>query len=184
MIEPFKHLDTIDVSEIITVLKNDITENDWLEDTSRSDTFEVHKDTHMLKVLWDIDFKEKVGQKHERNYNLFNFDKIIKTLTRIYNYHYEKGEIVRILFARLNPYSEIPPHIDGGIALEKCHRTHIPIITNEKNVFKVGIEVRHLKVGEIWEIDNTMQHAVRNNSEESRVHLIIDYLEDTNEIVV
>ena len=68
-------------------------------------------------------------------------------------------------------------NIDGGTSLEKCRRTHIPIITNEKNVFKVGPEIKHLKVGEIWEIDNTMQHAVRNNSDEPRVHLIIDYME-------
>ena len=178
MIKPFRRLGDMNISEILEVFKNDITENDWLEDINRSETFEVHKDTHMLKVLWDIDFTTEVGEKHQKNYNLFNFDKIIKELKDTYEFHYGEGNIIRALFARLKPHGEIPPHIDGGTSLEKCRRTHIPIITNEKNVFKVGPEIKHLKVGEIWEIDNTMQHAVRNNSDEPRVHLIIDYMEN------
>ena len=79
-----------------------------------------------------------------------------------YEFHYGEGNIIRALFARLKPHGEIPPHIDGGTSLEKCRRTHIPIITNEKNVFKVGPEIKHLKVGEIWEIDNTMQSEIKS----------------------
>ena len=132
-------------SEILEVFENDITENDWLEDINRSETFEVHKDTHMLKVLWDIDFTTEVGEKHQKNYNLFNFDKIIKELKDTYEFHYGEGNIIRALFARLKPHGEIPPHIDGGTSLEKCRRTHIPIITNEKNVFHWSIFSSKLK---------------------------------------
>jgi len=175
---PFKYVGNIDVSEILEVFKNDITEDNWLEDTSRSEIFEVHKDTHMLKVLWDIDFTKKMGEKHDQNYNLFNFDKISKTLTDVYELHYKKGQIIRALFTRLNPHGEIPPHVDGGDSLGKCHRTHIPIITNEKNVFQISTEIKNLKAGEIWEICNTMVHTTKNMSDESRIHLIVDYMED------
>ena len=174
MTEPFKYLSTIDISEILQVFKTKITENDWLEDTSRSETFDVHKDTHMLKILWDINF---IGERHERNYSLFNFDKVIKNLTDVYKLHYKEGEVIRALFVRLKEHSQIPEHVDSGDSLETCHRTHIPIITNEENLFKVGPEVKNLKAGEVWVIDNTMTHAVRNMSGEPRIHLIVDYME-------
>ena len=36
MIKPFRRLGDMNISEILEVFKNDITENDWLEDINRS----------------------------------------------------------------------------------------------------------------------------------------------------
>jgi len=33
-----------------------------------------------------------------------------------------------------------------------------------------------MKAGEIWEINNATVHGVENNSEDSRIHLIIDWV--------
>ena len=88
---------------------------------------------------------------------------------------------VRVLAVPIHPSDLL--QISGNYGVEPI----LPFTPGKEGIGRVletSSEVRHLKVGEIWEIDNTMQHAVRNNSEESRVHLIIDYLEDTNEIVV
>ena len=53
---------------------------------------------------------------------------------------------------------------------------HIPIITNEKVFFQVGDEIKIFKEGEIWKINNTgKSHSVVNNSNEDRVHLIVDW---------
>jgi len=151
---------------------NSVSEEDWLEDTERAEKFHVHKNTHMLKILWDINLS---GTKHKRNYGIFNFDKILGELRIIYEECYGVGDFARVLFTRLKPQSDIPPHTDGGYSLEQAHRTHIPILTNEKNFFKVGDEVKYLKPGEIWEFDNAQLHSVKNMSDEPRVHLIIDY---------
>jgi len=35
-----------------------------------------------------------------------------------------------------------------------------------------------LKLGELWEIDNSKSHSVENNSNEYRIHLIVDYLKN------
>ena len=37
-----------------------------------------------------------------------------------------------------------------------------------------GID-KHLKIGEIWEIDNTKMHGVNNPTDTDRVHLIVDF---------
>ena len=178
MNNPFKFVGKYNIESILETFNN-VTEEDWLEDTERSEKFLVHKDTHMLKILWDINLSGTVpyisGTKHKRNYNLFNFDKILNDLRIIYEKCYGVGDFARVLFTRLKPQSDISPHIDEGYSLEHVHRTHIPIITNEKNLFKVEDEVKYLKQGEIWEFDNTKIHSVKNMSNEPRVHLIIDY---------
>ena len=170
MNNPFKFVGKYNIESILETFNN-VTEEDWLEDTERSEKFLVHKDTHMLKILWDIDF---FNTKHERNYNLFNFDKIFDDLRIIYEKCYGVGDFEGVLFTRLKPQSGIPSHTDSG-PFSMIHRTHIPIITNEKNLFKVGNEVKYLKQGEIWEFDNTLTHVVINMSDEPRIHLIIDY---------
>ena len=57
-----------------------------------------------------------------------------------------------------------------------CKRTHIPIITNSEVTFTVGGETKFLKEGEIWEINNTKEHSVDNNSDIDRIHLLIDIM--------
>jgi len=171
MSNPFKFVGNYNISSILETLNN-VTEEDWLEDTERAEKFHVHKNTHMLKILWDINLS---GTKHKRNYSIFNFDKILDDLRIIYEKCYGAGDFVRVLFTRLKPQSDIPPHTDMGYSLEQAHRTHMPIITSEKNLFSVGNEVKYLKQGEIWEFDNTQIHSVKNMSDEPRVHLIIDY---------
>ena len=104
-----------------------------------------------------------------------NFDNIKNTLLPIYKKEYGNGKIIRAIITRLKPNSEIPSHKDGGTSLIICNRTHIPLQTNNNILFYVGGEERILKVGEVWEIDNSKIHSVKNNSNKYRTHLIIDY---------
>jgi aspartyl/asparaginyl beta-hydroxylase (cupin superfamily) len=62
-------------------------------------------------------------------------------------------------------------------------RTHIPIITNSEVTFIVGGETKYLKEGEIWEIDNSKEHSVNNNSNVDRIHLIMDYTKKTKKLL-
>ena len=67
----------------------------------------------------------------------------------------------------------ISPHIDKGNSLKDCKRTHIPIKTHPNCIFTIGGETKHLKEGEIWEINNFQkEHSVENNSNEDRIHMI------------
>ena len=131
-----------------------------------------------LEILWDKDSLKTglVGKKNIVNYKQLDFDYIKNTLQPIYEKHYGPGYFIRTLLPRLQPGGSIPIHKDNGESLMKCKRTHIPLITNKDVLFKVGETVKNLKVGEIWEINNGREHSVINNSNEYRIHLIVDYL--------
>jgi hypothetical protein len=83
---------------------------------------------------------------------------------------------VRALFARLAGHGRIDAHTDGLFSLLKCHRIHIPVITNDQVVFTIGGEDKALAEGEMWEINNATLHAVDNHSDADRIHLIIDWV--------
>jgi quercetin dioxygenase-like cupin family protein len=56
------------------------------------------------------------------------------------------------------------------------NRMHIPIITHPDVTFQVGRDVKHLKPGEIWEINNNKKlHGVNNKSNIDRIHMLIDW---------
>lgn len=57
-----------------------------------------------------------------------------------------------------------------------CSRVHIPITTNEQVAFSVGDEIRAMKEGELWEVNNARTHWVENRGQTGRVHLIIDWI--------
>ena len=83
---------------------------------------------------------------------------------------------MRINLAKLLPGSMIPEHMDTNITLTHSHRVHMPVVTNEKVMFSVGGEKKHLREGEVWEINNKKAHWVENKSEEARIHLILDWV--------
>lgn len=91
-------------------------------------------------------------------------------------YYQNNGFIVRLLLAKLLAGGKIPHHTDAGFSLLNCHRVHIPIITNDQVAFVVGGEEINMQVGEFWEINNGVDHAVENRSDEDRIHIIIDWM--------
>jgi len=96
-------------------------------------------------------------------------------------------EIVhRTRFAKLNPKSQIKPHIDYNT--EYGIRLHIPIITNKGCTFG-GIDPvtgetqeRHFPTdGSVWFINPGVKHWAKNDGDQERVHLIISV--DSQEIL-
>ena len=87
------------------------------------------------------------------------------------------GKIEVALLINLPKNKKILPHIDSGYEhFFKTKRIHIPIVTNDKCNFIVGGEIVQMKMGEIWEINNSNKiHSVNNGGDTDRVHLLIDY---------
>ena len=168
----FKMYGNIDVS----YLKNHLNEMDWTEHTIRQNLYDMHKDTETLEVIWDIESlrTDKIGKIHSNYYKL-NMESFIEKVKPIYETNCGDGYFVRILLVKLKANSNITPHVDTGDSLTNSKRTHIPIITNSDVTFTVGGETKHLKEGEIWEINNTREHSVDNNSNIDRIHLLMDY---------
>lgn len=82
---------------------------------------------------------------------------------------------VLIQFAFLAPHGCIYEHSDHGF-LEHAHRVHLPLRTSVGAVMTIGGTSMHLDRDVFCEIDNVKIHSVINNSDDYRVHLIIDLL--------
>ena len=67
------------------------------------------------------------------------------------------------------------PHVDTGEQLLKCKRHHIPIVTHPMVMFYVGGEQINMLEGDVWEINNSKLHQVKNYSNIDRIHIIIDW---------
>lgn len=172
----FKFLGNLDVEQTIKNLHT-FTEEQWEEESIRQRRFKTHSQTKSLCIIWDFMslLSGKVGKLHEKNYKQLNFDLLKPQILSICEKHYGEGELLRVLIPKLQPQGIIPFHKDKGDTLINVKRIHIPLITNENIFFTVGETTKNLKVGEMWEINNQNRHSVANNSQEERVHLIVDY---------
>ena len=97
----------------------------------------------------------------------------------------------RMMFANMPEESTINFHRDLNPWVQKAHRVHIPLITHDDIFFLTEVheydeetderEQRVLRIkskaGEVYEFNNALGHAVRNLGK-SRVHLIIDWMEE------
>jgi hypothetical protein len=174
----YKFIGTVDVKKIKNKLFC-IDECVWDEFGERQDTFEVHRDTKSIPILWNLQSLETLNVSNKtKYYDIFNKEYELINIENYIKKYYGNGKILRILFTRLKSNSIISPHVDSGKSLELSNRIHIPIITNENVVFIVNGEQKNMVEGEIWEIDNQKLHSVLNNSNYDRIHLIIDYLKD------
>lgn len=171
----FNYVGSFDVSQIkdkLIEVGNDI----WLNHTLRQSLFLAHKDTETIELMWDIDsLNSNVKGKIHPNFYKFNIDSLLTDIKPIYEKKYGKGDFMRVLLVKLKKESKITPHVDNGEGLELSKRTHIGVITNPLVTFIVGGEEKYMKEGEIWEINNQNVHSVENNSDEDRIHFIIDY---------
>ena len=84
--------------------------------------------------------------------------------------------ILRAQFARMRPGAEIKPHIDSSALLIAAHRLHIPLTSNHGVAFKIHGETVRMQIGQLYELNNRVRHAVTNAGTTERIHLIIDIL--------
>lgn len=79
-----------------------------------------------------------------------------------------------ILITRIAPGESIKPHADKGWHPEFYNtKLYLPLATNDKCVFRVEDERVVMKVGEVWWLDNTVEHEVTNDGDTERITLIV-----------
>lgn len=84
---------------------------------------------------------------------------------------------LRALLARLPAGERIPPHVDRGAYFNNSVRIHVPIETNDDVWMYCDGRSFHMRVGEVWTLNNIATHAVWNaHPSRSRTHLICDFL--------
>jgi len=148
---------------------------DWDAFDFRQKRGNTHKETKCVPIIFDKSFSIDKFTKTE-HFPLFEEElkrleqHLIKTID-------EDGYIFRAILVLLPKGKSIPKHIDTGQSLTIPRRIHIAVQTNPNCFFNVGDVTKNLKEGEIWEIDNSGQrHAVSNEGDTDRIHLIVDFL--------
>jgi hypothetical protein len=90
-------------------------------------------------------------------------------------YGYPRGVFPRVMLARMAPGGIIQPHRDNMPAALWPHKIHVPLLTNDKVGFYIEPKTYHFPVGEAVEVNNLDVHAVKNEGDSDRIHLIFEY---------
>jgi len=170
----FNNLGSVNVDALVERVK-DIPESEWdAENDNKPNKINRLNDTrHILfRFITDPD-------------NVFDFsdhptlwdewkDALLPIMTKAAEgLGYDDYRFPRVMLARLPAGGEISGHSDGE-ASYFIHKIHVPLVTNEKTMFRVGQQEIHMPVGEIIEVNNKRNHAVRNDGDNDRIHLIFE----------
>jgi Aspartyl/Asparaginyl beta-hydroxylase len=74
----------------------------------------------------------------------------------------------------LEGHCRVPEHRDVNYHWYSRVRIHIPIVTNPNVTFYCGETHLHMAPGETWIFDSWQKHRVENNSDQFRIHLVVD----------
>ena len=94
-------------------------------------------------------------------------------------YDYPAGAFPRVMLARMAPGGIIKPHRDTNPAAKWPHKVHVPLLTNHKVVFFIEGIGYPFPEGEAIEVNNMGVHAVANDGDTDRIHLIFEYFDPT-----
>jgi len=169
----FRHICNLDVDRIKELVSN-LTEEQWLENTSRQVTFKNHALTQTY-FLADYPLDWKIGSDYQGRVTRPDSDLWLETYPIVkFLEEYNDGKVGRVMITKLLAGGNIEPHRDGGDYLNVVRRHHIPIVTSKEVLFFVDDRGVNMRQGELWEINNMMTHKVQNPSITDRIHLMID----------
>ena len=85
------------------------------------------------------------------------------------------GEVFgRSRLMKLGAGAEVAKHVDFNYHWYTRVRIHVPIITNPGVTFYCADQHTHMQAGACWIFNSWRRHRVTNESEEDRIHLVID----------
>jgi hypothetical protein len=171
-------------THLIENFLNAIDEQDWYADDYRqnvgnmSDTNSIPIHHSPLCASGRYDMEPIRSIRKEKLYD--KFFPYVEPILDVLREHYEFKQYSCFL-ARLKPFGKIGEHNDRGSFLELCHRVHVPLKSNSDVRYVIDDKSYYWEPGNIYEFDNTRRHAVHNNSEDYRIHLVINLYNLTEE---
>lgn len=86
-----------------------------------------------------------------------------------------RDSVVAVGYFNLKARGTLHRHVDmNGNSLFGIIRLHLPIQTNSGAEMEMAGDWYHLQSNVAYSIDTSVRHALRNNSDEDRIHLVID----------
>lgn len=79
-----------------------------------------------------------------------------------------------VLITQIPPHGEVLPHVDDSwhAKFYNC-KLYLVLETNPQTVFRVEEEEVRMAVGDVWQINNTKLHSVKNDGDTNRTTLIV-----------
>jgi hypothetical protein len=181
----FRRVGGANIEPIKSLLAN-VDPGQWQSQAKHPQLYEAHRNTQAILLVHDSDYRHT---NPTRQPALELFLPVIRPVLGVAADNYDQsqkgtelrkkfglGYFIRANFVRLMPGEAIVEHRDMNFSLAHAHRIHVPIITNDQVWFTVGGEVLNIPEGEIYEINNRRSHSVRNEGDQPRVHLVLDYV--------
>ena len=148
----------------------------WAEQAIRQQTYEVHKDTESIVLLFCDESWPKGDIYKESGWDLLA-DVAMPVVDNIIETYYEPGgTLLRAMAAKLKARGRIHPHRDALKSFHMGHRIHVPITTGPGVRYTISGKPYEFEVGNAYEINNQMKHSVMNMGSEDRISLIFDYV--------
>lgn len=86
--------------------------------------------------------------------------------------YFDIDYITWVVINNMPPHTQILPHIDCREP-EGMHTVHLVYSTNDEITFDLDGEQLVMKQGNIYSIDNTVTHYVKNDGETNRIHILV-----------
>jgi hypothetical protein len=168
------HVDVARLREAVLA----IPEATWdAENADKPNRFEALDRTRHIVFRFVSDFQD--WRKHYERPLWASWRALIEpVLTQaVAPYGYANGEFPRVMLARMAPGGVIKPHRDANPAAKWPHKIHVPLLTSDRVVFYIDGVGYHFVEGEAVEVSNMAVHAVENNGDTDRIHLIFEYFD-------
>jgi hypothetical protein len=145
----------------------------WLEDDTRQKSFEQHKQTQSLVMLFSATWPNPAVEQRS-GWEIMS-EPANALMEGIIAAHYPPGgRVIRAVAAKLMAGGRIALHKDSHPSFAAAHRIHVPLVTNPDVDFVIRGVSHHLDEGVAYEVSNLDFHAVTNRGPD-RIHFIFDY---------
>lgn len=145
----------------------------WLEDDVRQKSFEQHKQTQSIVMLFSSTWPDPVIERR-KGWSLLA-EPATAVMDQIIRDHYPPGgRVIRAMAAKLMAGGRIALHRDRHPSFTASHRIHVPLVTHSEVDFVIRGVSNYLEEGVAYEVSNLDYHAVTNRGPD-RIHFIFDY---------
>ncbi len=160
---------SFDIGRLTDDLKK-IKETDWLDHSNTSAYDNAWRCVPLRSVDGKSDHILSLSDKHYKDTTLLKrcryFQEVIDSF---------KCEKTSVRLMALGAGSRIKMHTDKGTSFEDgIARLHVPIVTTPDIRFTIEDEEVHFSAGFTWYLNADCLHGVNNESQNPRIHLMLD----------
>lgn len=128
----------------------------------------------MLLLIFNRDLRHK-NPTYLNEFRLLE-QEMSPLLECVANIYQNDGHVIRAFLTKLLPGESVAPRTNTAFSLLHSHRIYVPIETNNDVSVIVGGERKHMRVGEMWEINNATVHNIENRGATAHIHLVVDWV--------